>query len=187
MADEKNVQAEEQVQAAEPKTDLTEIQGKIEKLSKELELTRNEVSSRDKKISELLKERETVEQASMSEQEKLQMEIQKIQSNFQAMQEEKKRAENKARAIQEFTEKGIDPKFINLLDLSDNDKMDEQIGTISESLESYTKKGAEQVLEKIGSPSPKGNSASKGKLTLAEYNALSAEEKNNAFLEGRIL
>jgi len=173
--------------------DSTNYRELTEQLTKQLELTKNELSSRDSKIGEYQKEltgyktnMEELKTANLSETEKLNLKLKELELNVQSERSERTRATNKADAIKLMSDKGIDPALISLIPLDDIDSMNKAIETLGESAQKQMQQGAQQVVNKLGSNVPTGGVPSGGMVTWEQYKQMSLPEQNKVLTESRL-
>ena len=166
----------------------------FDQLTKQLELTKKELSSRDSKIGEYHKKLNTYEQsmeelktANLSETEKLNLKLKELELNVQAERSERTRATNKAEAIKMMNDLNLDTGVISLIPLDDMDQMKAAIELLSGSAQKLKEQGAQSVVNQIGSNNiPTGGAIPQGMISAEQYKQLSPSERAKAYNEGRI-
>ena len=164
-----------------------------EQLTKQLESTKNELSSRDSKIGEYQKTLteyktnfEEQKNANLSETEKLNLKLKELELNVQAERSERTRATNKAEAIKLMNDLKIDTDLIDLVPLDDMDNMKKSIEILSNSAKKQMQQGAQTVVSKLGSDVPTGAQPTGGMVTMSQYKQMSMAEQNRVLTENRL-
>ena len=164
-----------------------------EQLTKQLESTKNELSSRDSKIGEYQKTLteyktnfEEQKNANLSETEKLNLKLKELELNVQAERSERTRATNKAEAIKLMNDLKIDTDLIGLVPLDDMDNMKKSIEILSNSAKKQMQQGAQTVVSKLGSDVPTGAQPTGGMVTMSQYKQMSMAEQNRVLTENRL-
>lgn len=164
-------------------------------LQSQLELERKQRSSLDSKVSEyqkMLKEKEealeTVKNSNLSESEKLKLDFEKLQMEMQSEKAERRRATNKAKALELMSEKGIDKRYLDFIPLDDSEAMIEKLNGLSLIASDVMAQGAQSVVNKLGGGNiPAGGAVpSSGTITIEQYKSLSEADRAKAFKQGRI-
>lgn len=166
----------------------------FEQLTKQYELTKKELSSRDSKIGEYQKEMNTYKQSmeelknsNLTETEKLNLKLKELELNVQTERSERTRATNKAEAVKLMNDLKIDTDLIDLVPLDDIDRMKATIEKLHSSTQKLMQAGAQTVVNKLGGNVPTGGQQPVGGIVNYEqYKTMTVSEQNKVLSENRL-